>query len=63
MADPDRPPASRHRGGGDLVASAHPERLRACLDPVVGLPTVQRLQACARVQDRLHALLIERYGS
>jgi len=64
---PDPVPASVKQddghAAGDFVARAHPERVRACLDPRVSLATARRLQDCRRLRHRLHAVMAERYGS
>jgi hypothetical protein len=61
------PPADRFdpaRGGAaqDLVADAHPERVRAALGERVSAATVQRLQESRRLRARLQALLIHHHG-
>jgi hypothetical protein len=54
----------RDRGGvaPDLVADAHPERLRACLGERVSAATVHRLQQSRRLRPRLQALLVRHFG-
>ena len=43
------------------MASAHPDRLAACLDVPLSRRTLRRLQQCERLHARLNALLVERW--
>jgi hypothetical protein len=60
-------PSAEHAAPGpgdapiDLVRRAHPERLRACLDPRIGPATATRLQEAGRFRARLDALLMRHF--
>ena len=43
-----------------MVLAAHPSRLADAFDSRLSAPVVRRLQSCARLHDRIAALLIER---
>jgi hypothetical protein len=44
-----------------MVLAAHPRRLADTLDSRLSAPVVRRLQNCARLHDRIAALLIQRH--